>query len=81
MGYRKNSRSNWVLENQDIDDGDGDEEVPDDIDDEDEDVAEAEDEVVDAESMEFDIEAGLADDPRLISFPTRVPDPPTSLST
>ncbi|KAB1209437.1 hypothetical protein CJ030_MR6G027696 [Morella rubra] len=86
MGYRKKSRSNWVPKNQDTDDEDEDKdmEVPNDIHDEDANVAEVEDEPegkeVDAEAMEFDVDANLVDDPPVIPSPTRVPDPPTSLS-
>ncbi|KAB1209802.1 hypothetical protein CJ030_MR6G013206 [Morella rubra] len=40
-----------------------------------------ESEEVDAEAMEFDIDADLADDPPIIPLPTRVPDPTSSFDT
>ncbi|KAB1218856.1 hypothetical protein CJ030_MR3G018267 [Morella rubra] len=66
MGYRKNSRSNWVPKNQDTNE-DEDKEIPD-IDDEDEDVVEA-------------MESDLADDPPIIPSPTIVLDPTSSFDT
>ncbi|KAB1206321.1 hypothetical protein CJ030_MR7G011814 [Morella rubra] len=75
MGYRRTSRNTWVPKRQGSDE---DEDV-------DEDVAEDEDEPegeeVDAEAMEFDIDADLADDPPIIPSPTRVPDPTSSFDT
>ncbi|KAB1211689.1 hypothetical protein CJ030_MR6G022461 [Morella rubra] len=65
-------------------DEDEDEKVPDDFDDEDEDVAKVEDEPegeeVDAEVIEFDGNADVADNPPVPPSPSRVPDPTTFLS-
>ncbi|KAB1206092.1 hypothetical protein CJ030_MR7G005996 [Morella rubra] len=51
----------------------------------DEDVVEAEDEPegeeVDAEAMEFDVDADMVDDPPIIPSPTKVPDPTSSFDT
>ncbi|KAB1216060.1 hypothetical protein CJ030_MR4G009604 [Morella rubra] len=78
MGYRRTSRNMWVPKRQAID-KDVPEEDDEDIDVEAEDEPEGEE--VDAEVMEFDVDADLADDPLIIPFSTRVPDPTSSFDT
>ncbi|KAB1223045.1 hypothetical protein CJ030_MR2G022352 [Morella rubra] len=73
MGYRRTFRNTWVPKRQGTDEN------------VDVDVPEAEDEPeceeVDAEAMEFHIDADLTDDLPIIPSPTRVPNPTFSFDT